>query len=196
MARVLEGVQVQLRRVVAVKGDGHEDAVIAIHRGRSQRLVVHGHHALAVLSQRLGQKLLDPGAERAELTRQHQRHLVAPDLGQPGEGAAEPDRGIVAGAHRIAAGLDHGVSSIEQYLDVDAHQGRRHQAEEGQGGVATADGGGIEEGAAKARLGGDLVEGTAGVGDGHEVNARARDRGGLDLPAEVFVEGERLEGIA
>jgi hypothetical protein len=192
MARVLERVELRVVAAVALQRDRHEDAVLAIDRGRSERLVVHGHQALAVLAERLGQELFDPGAEAAELAREHERHLVAAGLGQPRERRAEPDRGVVAGAHRVAAGLDHGVGAVEQRLDVDADQRRGHEAEEGQGREAPADRGRVEEGAAEARLGRELVERPAGVGDGDEMYARARYRGGLDLCAEILVEGQGL----
>ena len=104
----------------------------------------------------------------------------------------EPHGGIVAGAHRVTAGLDHRMSAGEQRLDVDADQRRGHEAEERQGRVAPADRGGVEEGAAEARFGRELVERSARICDGNEVDAGPRHRRGLDLPAEELVERQGL----
>jgi len=88
------------------------------------------------------------------------------------------------------------MSAFEQRLDVDAHEGGGHETEEGQGRETGADRGGIEERAPETRFGGDLVEGAARIGDGHEVDARPGHGGRLDLRPEILVEGEGLRRVA
>ena len=63
VSRILESVEVHVVRPVTLERDGNEDAVRAVHGGRSQGLVVYGHQPLAVLAEGLREELLDPGAQ-------------------------------------------------------------------------------------------------------------------------------------
>src|SRR2546422_1849082 len=62
---------------------------------------------------------------------------------------------------------------MQQLADVDSDQGRRHESEIGQGGIATADVRGVQEGAAKSSLPGEPSERCIGVGNGDELCAPA-----------------------
>ena len=70
---------------------------------------------------------------------------------------------------------------------------RRHQAEEGERGVAPSDGGGIEEGAPEPTLRRELVQRRPRIGDGHELHARLGGPAAFDLGAEIVIERGRLQ---
>ena len=80
--------------------------------------------------------------------------------------------GILLRGHAGRAGVEHALGLVEQPLDVEAHDRRRHHAEVGERRVAAADALHAGEDVAEAvgpRL---LLEVRAGIGDGHEAAAR------------------------
>ena len=93
--------------------------------------------------------------------------------------------GIFQRGHAGGAGLRHPVRPMQQGLDVDADQRRRHQAEVGQRRIAAADVGRIDEGAAEPALAGEPLERRAGIGDRDELRAPAA--GALPEVAEEAV---------
>ena len=93
--------------------------------GPSARLAGRRDEALALLAGRLGEELLDPEAEpgRGRVEQTLSRPL-APALAER-EPELEPGVAVVA-----AAGLGHLRGAVEEALEVDAHQRRRHEPEQ------------------------------------------------------------------
>ncbi len=104
-------------------------------------------------------------------------------------GAAFHGRGG-AGAPRLGGGAG------DERAQVGADQGGGHQAEEGERGVAPADVGRVEEGAAVAALPGERGERGAGIGDGDEGAAGGVPAGGAHPLEEVLLERGDLDGAA
>jgi hypothetical protein len=86
----------------------HEQAVVTVAVGGRQALAVDRNDRLALLAGRLGDQLLDPGADVPQRRRGHQRELVPPELRGLAEHDAEPHRGVggrgdVRGEARVIA---------------------------------------------------------------------------------------------
>ena len=107
-------------RAVALEEDGDEEPVLAIHRGRPERLRVHRHQALAVLPQRLGEELLDPGSERAELVREDEGDLVAAGGREGRQRRAEPEARVLGQGHLATARVQHVLGALDEALHVHA----------------------------------------------------------------------------
>ena len=184
--------------VIGVAGEGEfdEHAVVVVDAGVAERLAVDRHDALTFLAGALGDELLDPGADGPEGSGGDEGELVAAFPGKcskrhaDGDGWVGADRGVGGG------GLAGGDGAVEERLKIDAGEGGRDEAEKGEGGVAAADVGRVEE---DAGVGVVLREGGqagSGVGDGDEVaSGRVRAGAGVARP-EVFGERCGFQGAA
>ena len=84
---------------------------------------------LALLTGALGDKLLDPQAKALDRRREDERQLVAPAPRARAHEGAECQPGVAARIG-LAACVGHRAAGRHQFLDVNPHQRRRHQAEE------------------------------------------------------------------
>ena len=118
----------------------HEQLIRAVNVRLAQRLAGDGHDASTVLPGAFGDELLDPQTERVELRRRNQRDLVP---SRPRAGAHhETKRYCRIRECRNPVGLGcrkHRQRPADDFSDVLSHQRGRHQAEEGQRGIASAD---------------------------------------------------------
>src|SRR6185312_7331258 len=122
-------------------------------------------------------------------------YLVSSGEGGLAQRGAEPGGWILQRGYPGGAALRHPVRAMQQGLDIDPDQRRRHQTEEGKRGVAPADVGRVEEGAAETTLRSQPLERRAGVSDRHELPTSTT--GALPEVAEEAVAllgGARLAG--
>ena len=170
-----EGAEPCLGRIVLLtrKRERYEDTVAPVHLGRPQRLFGDGQDPLPLLAGALRDQLLDPQPEAPDPPRQDERGLVAARQCGFRENGPEPRGGVLACRNPRGASLGHAMRPVQQLAHVDADQGRRDEPEIGQGGIATADVRGVQEGAAKSSLPGEPSERCIGVGNGDELCAPA-----------------------
>ena len=136
-----QGLELRLRVATGGVGglDRDEDAVVAVDRGRAQRLAGDGQDALAFLAGALGDQLLDPQPDGFQRRRGDERDLVATLLGQLAEGRAQHGAGVLLDRRLGPAVLAAAIGAIEQPCDVEAHECGRHHAEVRRRRVAAAD---------------------------------------------------------
>src|SRR5207248_2749062 len=94
---------------LVLRGDG---AVLAL--GRRERLLIHRDQPLAGLAGRLGQQLLQPGAEVPDARRGEDGDLVAPVVVEHAHDGAEEDAGVVRGRDGGGAAVDHLLRAVEE----------------------------------------------------------------------------------
>jgi hypothetical protein len=148
----------------------HEDAVVAVAVGLADGLVGHGQDPRAVLARRLGDELLEPQPEAADLR-------VVDDERSACRGPAWPARRACRRATAavllrrvvVAAALRGDLRAVEQRLEVGAHERRRHEAEVAERAVAPADVRVGAEDLAEAVVVGELLERRARVGHRDEL---------------------------
>ena len=150
----------------------------------------------AVLAGALRDELLHPGAERAQAGLGDDRELVAAGERRLAQHGAEPQGGVLARRDVGAAGHGDGAHAVEQPLEVDADQRRRHDAEEAERRVAAADVRRVHEDGAEVLVERLLLERGALVGDRHEVVPGVVAVELREALVEVGVEAGRLGGAA
>ena len=150
--------------------EADEDAVRAVVGDVAERLEVDRDDPDAALAGALGDQLLQPRPEAADLVVGQERQLVAPVGGQRADGDAERDARVRLGV-RLAAGAEHRDRGGQQRVEVQADQRRRHEPDIGQRRVPPADVGRIEEDLAEVVVVLDRVEALARVRDGGEERA-------------------------
>ena len=138
------GVDLAVPLVVSCRGRG------ARRRGRrrrpsglAQRLAVDGHDADALLAGGLGDELLEPGAQGRQVRLDDEGQLVAP--GRASAAMATPSTRAGLSSRVGAREVGHDAGVLEQRVEVEAQQRRRHEAHVGQGAVAAAHVGRVEE---------------------------------------------------
>jgi hypothetical protein len=83
--------------------------------------------------------------------------------------------------------------AAQQATDIDAQQGSRYEAEEGQDGVAASDVGGVEKRVSESMLPGSPFERRSGIGDGDELRTGLVACRGRGVVGEVLVQQIRFE---
>ena len=125
--------------------DGDEQPVVAVDRGRPERLADDRHDAGAVLAGGLGEQLLEPQPEGGDCSGRGRRSACrGPPAPPAASDAASRAAGLAAGGVGRSASV-HGRRRCQQRRDVDAGERRRHQPEERQRRVAPADVGRVLE---------------------------------------------------
>ena len=109
LERVDGGVLRGVGRVVEPQVD--EQAIVAVGRGRAERLAIDGDDALAVLAGGLGEELLEPGAEVVDAGRGDERQLVDAPRGRARRGSARARRRGSRRRARGRAGVHHAVGA-------------------------------------------------------------------------------------
>jgi hypothetical protein len=120
---------------------------------------------------------------------EQEREFVAPGALRLAEEGAEVGPGVLVTTSVGAAQRLHRRRAGQETVEVEPEQGRRDEPEEGQRREATADVRRIVEHGPETLTAGELVEGRAGIRDGHESAGRGA------LP-EVPVERVDLDGAA
>ena len=126
--------------------------------------------AEALLARRLGDQLLEPGAEVEDLRRRHDGELVAARLRGEPQDQAEHHAGVVDAGPGGGTTAAMASASVDEAAQVDAHHRRRHQAERATAPRSVRRSAGCPRNtrAEPVRLG-HLLHLRAGVGDGDEV---------------------------
>ena len=117
------GVHVAMPVAVALRAEAHEDPVVAVDVRLAEGLAVDRDDADAGLARRLGDELLEPGAERRQVWLDDEGELVAPRAGERGHGRAEDEGRVVV---RVGARpVGHEARVLEEGCEVEARQRRR-----------------------------------------------------------------------
>ena len=150
--------------------EADEDAVRAVVGDVAERLEVDRDDPDAALAGALGDELLQPRPEAADLVVGQERQLVAAVGGQRADRDAERDARVRLGV-RLAAGAEHRGRGGQQRVEVEPDQRRRHEPDVGERRVAAADVRRVEEDLAEVVVVLDRVEALARVRDGGEEGA-------------------------
>ena len=176
--------------------DRDEEPVVAVALGRAQQLALDREDAATLLTGRLGDELLDPGAEARDLLGQDERELVAPGSRRFAQDRTEPGARIVCGWDTGVAGAPHRRCPVEQRVDRYAGERSRNQPEVGERGVSTADLGRALEDTAEAALLGQRGQRRPRIGDRDEVIAGRARAVPLHSLEEVIEMGAGLDRAA
>ena len=194
MARLGDEPQFFFARPVLPDADSNEDAVVAVGRRRPEGLAHDRQDPLPLLPGALRDELLDPVAEGGDLRREKEGELVPPAHRQlPQKGAEKGPALLPDGIRGRELPFGRRRCPPQKALHIHPDQGRRDQAEEGEGRIAPADRRVVEETVAKAVRRGDLGQRASGIGDGDEMPPRLL---GPEPPGGEVVEVlEEREGL-
>jgi hypothetical protein len=172
-----------------------EKSVLPVCLGPAESLPIDGDETLALLARRLGEQLLEPGADLDDSRRRDDRHLVAPRPAQGAEHRAEHHAGVFTHRHAGEARVHQLLGGVEERGYIEAHRGCRHHAERRKSRVAPADAGLAQKDAPVPPLGGDVLQALRrGIGDHDEVAPRFRlADGAAHAIVEIIAEEIRLE---
>ena len=182
---------------IVIEAQINKHTVIGIGLGRCWWFAIHRNQTLAVLSRRLCQQLLQPGAEIVNARRCDDRNFVPPLIMRDAEQGAEDNSGIVSSRDVGATNLYHLVCSIQELRDVNTHCGRGRQAEIRKRRVAPADTRYSQKYLAEAIGFGLLAKLRSGIGNGDEAVPHFVVADNLpDAVEKILFEDIRLESRA
>ena len=148
-----------------------KESIVAIGCWFGETLAIHGNNAFADFSRGFGNQLFEPCAEIGNSWRSDDRNFVQAMIRGDAQDGSQDDARIGMGGDRSATRLDHLFDVLEEFCNIQPHDGGRNHAEIGNRGIAATDARHTHEDFAEFICFSDLLHLRARVGDGDEAVA-------------------------
>ncbi len=135
-AQFIFGSVCRIRQIVP---DVNEDAIVAVLTGITEHLALDRKNPLAAFTGRFGDELFGPRTECFDRGMRHDREFVASFDGQAADCGSKTHARRIFRRHGFIVRRHRAEAAIEQKIDVVTCNRSRHHAEEGEGGIASAD---------------------------------------------------------